>query len=137
LFNNRQHDAAHLGSTSVRQSLGWFDYCLPDGTVYYVHPTLGITTDIDLRNQRKLQAVSTYLEDDEGLGTSKGVGNDLEIWLSDATVLGEVFKPLRRLVDHKARSVNVEASSGRHEDDKDREFLNKPNNPSHQLFLSS
>lgn len=88
--------------------LGWVEYHLPDGTFYYVHPTLRVTTDVNLRNERLLDDVTTWLDanppfgnsgvgahpgygatDDSFIGTGTGkppskVGNGVEVWLRDA-----------------------------------------------------
>jgi hypothetical protein len=114
------HPAASQVSTHVLRSLGWIEYILPDGTVYYVHPTSCITTDIDLRNQKKLQIVSTYVEEDDGMKRGKGVGKGWEIWLKDVAFSRGKFKPVRMWVDHKARKVTRSTPFERREDDEDR-----------------
>jgi hypothetical protein len=72
--------------------------------VYYVHPTMRVTTDIDLRNQSKLQAVSAYFESDE-----HGKGNrGLESWLRDMGTKKREFRPVRMWLDHKMRRISFE-----------------------------
>ena len=41
--------------------IGWRHITLPDNYVYFHNPTLRVTTDIDLRNPSKLDAVASYL----------------------------------------------------------------------------
>jgi hypothetical protein len=86
-----------------------------------MHPTLRVTTDIDLRSNKKLQAVGAYFNDDEGLKRGKGVGKGCEIWLRDPSAFKGRFKPVRMLVDHKTRSVIPEANV--RNDEEDRAFL--------------
>ncbi len=85
--------------------LGWIEYLLPDASFYYVHPTLRVTTDIDLRNSKKLTAVSSYFE-----RYKDGAPVGLELWLCEKqdkrkkrdTALVEWW------VDHGKRSVSSE-----------------------------
>ncbi|KAJ4490026.1 hypothetical protein J3R30DRAFT_3653508 [Lentinula aciculospora] len=100
--------------------LGWIEYALPDSTVYYSHPTLRVTTDIDLRSITKLDAVTTYLEHrrvHDGAGTPPG----FELWLREGNLtegksirkkrgLGKTkeFVPVRYWVDHKKRLVTTD-----------------------------
>jgi len=49
-------------STPCLHSLGWIEYALPDTTFYYVHPTLLVTTDINLHSMKKLKAVTVYFD---------------------------------------------------------------------------
>ncbi|KAJ3505857.1 hypothetical protein NLJ89_g7196 [Agrocybe chaxingu] len=96
--------------------LGWLEYHLPDGTVYYVHPTRRITTDINLRSERLLDAVSSWL--DERRDESPNVG--VECWLKEVKDPKKASKsgwgrksgnseaPVvleRYLVDHHVRTV--------------------------------
>ncbi|CAA7259460.1 unnamed protein product [Cyclocybe aegerita] len=96
--------------------LGWLEYHLPDGTVYYVHPTRRITTDINLRSERLLDAVSSWL--DERRDESPNIG--VECWLKEVKdpkkgskggwgrKSGKDEAPVvleRYLVDHHVRTV--------------------------------
>jgi hypothetical protein len=49
------------GSGPRLHDLGWIEYQLPDGTVYYVHPTRRVTTDVDLRIDSVLDIVTEYI----------------------------------------------------------------------------
>ena len=95
---------------------------MPDGTVYYMHPTLRVVTDIELRNQKKLDAVTSYFEDDESLKRGKSAGKGREMWLRDAETKKGRFRPLRMWVDHKARSVSHDGLDEAREDRRCRRF---------------
>ena len=70
------------GSTQPRLlDLGWVEYSLPDGTTYYSHLTKRLTTDLDLRSERILHAVTLWVEDRE----SESIGVDLEGWLKESS----------------------------------------------------
>ena len=65
--------------------MGWRRITLPDNYVYFYHPTLRVTTDIDLRTPSKLDAVTSYLREKSIDGDSlppKG----WECWLVDCFV---------------------------------------------------
>ena len=107
--------------------LGWLEYHLPDGSVYYVHPTRRVTTDLNLRIERILFAVDGWMEErkDETLDVS------VEGWLREADGKKHVQKKAsggwwggknkaeeviyfeRFWVDHHARSVVKDGDEGR------------------------
>ncbi|KAJ7595978.1 hypothetical protein C8J56DRAFT_923679 [Mycena floridula] len=80
--------------------LGWIEYVLPDTTLYYVHPTLRVTTDVDLRHTKKLDAVTAYLDRHKERGSS-----GKELWLRDCKNKKASFNPIRCWVDHKKRAI--------------------------------
>ena len=49
------------GSGLHLHDLRWIEYQPPDGTVYYVHPTRRVTTDVDLRIDSVLDIVMEYI----------------------------------------------------------------------------
>jgi hypothetical protein len=87
-------------------ALGWREYVLPDAAVYFVHTTLRVTTDIDLRNLKQLEIVTGYLDrDGEGFKVPQGC----ELWLRDAAEgKRRDCVPVRNWVDHGKRSVSFE-----------------------------
>ncbi|KAF5355395.1 hypothetical protein D9757_012541 [Collybiopsis confluens] len=107
---------SHTSSPRLHR-LGWIEYALPDATTYYSHPTFRVTTDIDLRNLTKLDAVTHYLENrtlHDGSRTPPGY----ELWLKEGTladakgvrkkrglVQPKAFVPVKYWVDHKKRIV--------------------------------
>ncbi|KAJ7111754.1 hypothetical protein C8R44DRAFT_252675 [Mycena epipterygia] len=70
------------------RELGWIEYVLPDGAAaYYVHPTLRVTTDADLRAGDALARVGRAL----GYAGEGGVARaKMELWLREAKGKGSV-----------------------------------------------
>lgn len=105
----------HSSTASRLHQLGWIEYVLPDASVYYVHPTLRITTDINLRNVKKLEAVVAYLAYPNTTTKDSSPAMGSELWLreieptkSKRSKAREVFAPVRCWVDHKRRSVSFD-----------------------------
>src|SRR6266540_2503697 len=61
--------------------LGWIEYNLPDGTTYYSHMTKKLTTDLNLRSERILNAVTLWMEERE----TESAGIDMEGWLKESS----------------------------------------------------
>lgn len=101
------HDAAPR-----LHALGWIEYVLPDAAIYYVHPTLRVTTDINLRNLKQLEIVTSYLErNGEGFKVPQGY----ELWLRDAAEgKRRECVPVRNWVDHIQRHISFEGPEERH-----------------------
>ncbi|KAK0454880.1 hypothetical protein EV421DRAFT_1896783 [Armillaria borealis] len=91
-------------STAPRlNQLGWIEYSLPDSTVYYVHPTLRVTTDMELRNNKKLDLVASYFDNYKDELTPPG---GMELWLRESAQKKKRDPPLVGWwIDHKSRSV--------------------------------
>lgn len=89
--------------------LGWLEYHLPDGTFYYVHPTRRITTDINLRVDKLLNAITEYFEN-SSTPTPSGIAHQ-ELWLRDAGTAKKGFVPLKSWVDHHARTVTSDKTA--------------------------
>lgn len=67
------------------QLMGWRHITLPDNFVYFYYQTLRVTTDMDLRIPNKLDAVTSYLQEnsiDESFLPPEG----WESWLVDSNV---------------------------------------------------
>lgn len=93
------------------REFGWIEYHLPDGTVYYVHPTRRVTADIDLRDERRLDAITMYFERHRD-GTSAPAG--MELWLVEDGASDRrrpLRPPLRFLVNHSLQMVAYDQSS--------------------------
>jgi hypothetical protein len=89
--------------------LGWIEYQLPDGTVYYVHPTRRVTTDVDLRIESILDIVTAFLERQKDGIVQQG----MELWIREGQT--QKFKsrqgilvPMRCWVDHRKRAVQFD-----------------------------
>lgn len=95
-------------------ALGWIEYVLPDAAIYYVHPTMRVVTDIDLRSVRQLDLVMKYL--DRGTsGEGFKVPQGCELWVRDAANgKKKDCVPVRNWVDHVKRFVSFEPPSERH-----------------------
>ncbi|KAK7453487.1 hypothetical protein VKT23_011764 [Stygiomarasmius scandens] len=97
--SSRTRVSSHSHSSALPRlhHLGWHAYALPnpENTVYYVHPQMRITTDIDLGSLRVLDDVMKYLDvrrvgsgdagDDDARGrdviVDVGVPKGYELWL--------------------------------------------------------
>lgn len=93
------------------QSMGWRHITLPDNSVYFYHPTLRVTTDIDLRTPNKLDAVTSYLQEnsiDESFLPPEG----WESWLVDSNV-GKKYslKPISSWVNHAEKILTFASPS--------------------------
>lgn len=108
------------------EAFGWKEIMLPDSSFYYSHPDLHVTTDIDMRNYVKMEAVTAYLggrdTDDQGVLPSEG----WELWLKDAALSKDEFIPGRAWVNHAKRVISLEKpvveTSEVHVFDESREF---------------
>jgi len=90
--------------------LGWIEYHLPDGTFYYVHPTRRVTTDVNLRTEKVLNAVTAYLEND----CEEVAPSGCELWLRDSNATrrsggSRSLEPQSSWVNHHTRSVVIDA----------------------------
>lgn len=100
----------NLSAVPRLHELGWIEYHLPDGTFYYVHPTRRVTTDMNLRMEKVLNAVTMYLENE----CKETAPSGCELWLRDGRSTGgssrrrKSFEPERYWVNHQTRSVVVD-----------------------------
>ncbi|KAF8886907.1 hypothetical protein BD779DRAFT_1528663 [Infundibulicybe gibba] len=75
---------------------GWVEYLLPDESLYYVHQTYQVVTDVDLGDETLL---------------------DAEFWLQNTGSHEGGFVPLRCFVDHSKQSVVFDSSHEANGDD--------------------
>ncbi|TFK46997.1 hypothetical protein OE88DRAFT_1637432 [Heliocybe sulcata] len=88
------------------QARGWTEYPLPDGSSYYMHADMRVVTDINLRDPKKLDAVSTYFEQKtpEELALPPA---DWEMWLREAHGKGKHgLLPVRHWINHEAKVLS-------------------------------
>ncbi|TCD65970.1 hypothetical protein EIP91_001962 [Steccherinum ochraceum] len=86
-------------------ALGWSEILLPDSSVYYVNRSMRVTVDVDLRNSKKLEAVTEYL--DRKLPEEVALPPlGWELWLKEADETKKGFVPVRNWVNHEARSLS-------------------------------
>jgi len=91
--------------------MGWRHITLPDNSVYFYHQALRVTTDIDLRTPSKLDAVTSYLQEnsiDESFLPPEG----WESWLVDSNV-GKKHnpKPISSWVNHAEKILTFASPS--------------------------
>ena len=90
---------------------GWTEHVLPDRSVYYANAALRVVTNIDLRNNKKFEAVRNALE-------RKGSGEPAlapppegwQLWLREGAATLSYDPPLfKAWVNHKARILTLHA----------------------------
>ncbi|OBZ70382.1 hypothetical protein A0H81_09801 [Grifola frondosa] len=92
-------------SSGTIQLHGWTAHILPDSSFYYSHADMRITTDIDLRDAKKLKAVTEYVE--RRLPEEVALPpHGWELWLRDLGITKHDFVPVRNWINHKARMVS-------------------------------
>ncbi|KZT29536.1 hypothetical protein NEOLEDRAFT_1056631 [Neolentinus lepideus HHB14362 ss-1] len=88
------------------QARGWVEYTLPDGSSYYVHANMRVTTDIDLHHPKKLEAVTAYFDQK----TAEELALPLagwEMWLREAHDKGKHgLLPIRHWINHEAKVLS-------------------------------
>lgn len=91
--------------------MGWRHITLPDNSVYFYHPTLRVTTDVDLRIPNKLDSITSYLQEnsiDESFLPPEG----WESWLVDSSVGKKANpKPISSWVNHAERILTFASPS--------------------------
>jgi len=60
--NGSAHTYTYGSVSRPYASRGWIEQALPHGAKYYVNPRIQATTDVDLRNLAKLEAVMSVVE---------------------------------------------------------------------------
>ena len=134
LFNNNDF-GNHQGrglfwlpKDPVYKSRGWSEHILPDNSVYYSHNVHHIVTEADLRNSKKLESVTEFL-DQKRPSDPILPPHGWELWLRDNSKLPYEFIPVRCWISHRDRLLTLEsptapageAAIGLSEDD--REYL--------------
>ena len=110
----------HADGYPTLHTLGWLEYHLSDGTVYYVHPTNRVTTEIDLRSERMLTNVERFLadysKDHSGSTMEETLASGGEIWLRDVGTAKSGLVLEKWWVDHRSRTVvNLVMGGDEHE----------------------
>jgi hypothetical protein len=118
-FNENANSSDPNPSAHPRlHTLGWLEYHLPDGTVYYVHPTAKVTTEINLRSERMLTGVERFLadysEDQSGSAMEGTLDFCSEIWLRDVGTVRTGLVLERWWVDHRLRTVVIGGDENNH-----------------------
>ncbi|KAH9854905.1 hypothetical protein C2E23DRAFT_725421 [Lenzites betulinus] len=97
-----------LTAAHTIRTLGWTEYVLPDSSYYYFHAGMRITTDIDLRNPKKLQVVTEYLENKLPREIATPSPQGWELWLKDVGVMKHEVIPVKSWVNHRLRIITSE-----------------------------
>ncbi|KAI0677687.1 hypothetical protein C8Q78DRAFT_961672 [Trametes maxima] len=97
-----------LAATHNIRTLGWTEYVLPDSSYYYFHTDSHVTTDIDLRNPKKLQVVTEYLEKKLPREATMPPPQGWELWLKDVGVMKHEVVPVKSWVNHQLRIITSE-----------------------------
>ncbi|KAI0638617.1 hypothetical protein C8Q77DRAFT_1047520 [Trametes polyzona] len=97
-----------LAATRNIRALGWTEYVLPDSSYYYHHAEWRVTTDIDLRNPKKLQIVTEYLREKLPRETTMPPPAGWELWLKDVGVMKREVVPVKSWVNHQMRIITSE-----------------------------
>ena len=87
-------------------TLGWTEHMLPDMRTYYTYPRLHVITDTDLRDKRKLKAVTKYIKHE--LQHTPPPPDGWELWLRDVGSTRYGFAPVHNWVNHNLRSVSFD-----------------------------
>jgi len=87
---------------------GWVKYTLTDNSVYFHHPILCVTADVDLRDLDKLTATMTLLNKSDGEWALPL--DQWELWLRDVETSEDGCFPARAWVHHTARIVSFDES---------------------------
>lgn len=91
------------------RNLGWLEFFLPDSSVYFIHPSFRVATDIDLHSLKKLDAVSAYLDRLHRDVIPQG----MELWLREPVAGSSSggpkrgYNPVSQWVNHMKRTVTV------------------------------
>ncbi|KAI0690265.1 hypothetical protein BC835DRAFT_1365422 [Cytidiella melzeri] len=89
------------------KTLGWVEHLLPDSSLYYSHRNLRVVTEVDLRNAKKLEAVSQYL-DKKRPSEPALPPPGWELWLRDNSKLAFDFIPVQCWISHKDRILTMD-----------------------------
>lgn len=95
-----------LASTYSIENVGWKEHALPDSTSYYVHSSICVVTDIDLRNAQKLRAIMEYLKRFPSEVATPPQG--WELWIRETGKTKKDFKLIKNWVNHKARILSFD-----------------------------
>ena len=81
---------------------GWAQHVLPDSFSYFSHEGMRVTTDIDLRNSKKLDTLTQYLHGKDRNGPVLPPSG-WELFLRDAGKHQYDFSPIKSFVNHNDR----------------------------------
>ncbi|KAG1807296.1 uncharacterized protein BJ212DRAFT_757624 [Suillus subaureus] len=105
--NGSAHTYSYGSVSRPYASRGWIEQALPHGGKYFVNPRIQATTDVDLRNLSKLDAVMSVVE------TAGSAPEGCEMWAREGPVVKRGWRrqkmaggPVISWVDHRIRRVS-------------------------------
>ncbi|KAG1859317.1 hypothetical protein DFJ58DRAFT_840189 [Suillus subalutaceus] len=110
--NGSAHTYSYGSVSRPYAGRGWIEQALPHGAKYFVNPRIQATTDVDLRNLSKLDAVMSVVE------TAGSAPEGCEMWARDGPVVKRGWRrqkmaggPVISWVDHRIRRVSSQIPS--------------------------
>ena len=88
------------------ESHGWVEYTLPDNNIYFHHPVLCVTADMNLRDADKLGVAMMLLNKSDGEWVLPL--DEWELWLRDVKMSADACFPTQAWVNHTARIVSFD-----------------------------
>lgn len=110
--NGSAHTYSYGSVSRPYAGRGWIEQALPHGAKYFVNPRIQATTDVDLRNLSKLEAVMSVVE------TAGSAPEGCEMWARDGPAVKRGWRrqkmaggPVISWIDHRIRRVSSEIPS--------------------------
>ncbi|OAX39078.1 hypothetical protein K503DRAFT_690330 [Rhizopogon vinicolor AM-OR11-026] len=110
--NGSAHTYSYGSVSRPYVARGWIEQALPHGAKYFVNPRVQATTDVDLRNLTKLEAVMSVVE------AAGSAPEGCEMWVREGPVAKKGWRrqkkaagPVISWVDHRVRRVSSEIPS--------------------------
>jgi hypothetical protein len=110
--NGSAHTYSYGSVSRPYAGRGWIEQALPHGARYFVNPRIQATTDVDLRNLSKLEAVMSVVE------MAGSAPEGCEMWAREGPVVKRGWRrqkmivgPVISWIDHRIRRVSSEIPS--------------------------
>jgi len=107
--NGSAHTYSYGSVSRPYVARGWIEKALPHGAKYFVNPRIQATTDVDLRNMAKLEAVMSVVE------MVDSAPEGCEMWVREGPAAKKGWRrpkkaggPVISWVDHRVRRVSSE-----------------------------
>lgn len=110
--NGSAHTYSYGSVSRPYAGRGWIEQALPHGAKYFVNPRVQATTDIDLRNLAKLEAVMSVVE------MAGSAPEGCEMWVREGPAVKRGWRrqkvtggPVISWIDHRIRRVSSDIPS--------------------------
>lgn len=110
--NGSAHTYSYGSVSRPYAGRGWIEQALPHGAKYFVNPRIQATTDVDLRNLAKLEAVMSVVE------MAGSAPEGCEMWAREGPAVKRGWRrqkmvggPVVSWIDHRVRRVSSEIPS--------------------------